>query len=191
MSKESYECETEGVDCCASLGESGASAWVSRARRIFFALLLLAAAGVVLYDLAAADDESVVCGQNLDSIKSLDKLAQGKDVAFIFLPGEKEKANREVSAELEALVKKLGDSGKKVIAFTMKQDSPDRASLMRMFSVKSLPSVAVLGRGCMSTAISGDIDEDRLLRAYEYAIIPRGLCGGRGCGSGGGGCGGR
>ena len=125
---------------------------------------------------------AVSCGINLDSIESLTKLAdeRGANVAFIFLPGEEEDSTRTASAQVEAAINMLSSKGKQVAAFTLERGAEGYDQLIKQFSVESLPSVIVAGKGCGAAAVSGEINETKLLRAFVVASTPV-SCGPGGC----------
>ena len=125
---------------------------------------------------------AVSCGVTLDSIESIGKLADDKkaNVAFIFLPGENDELARTVSAQIEATMNMLSAKGKQIAAFTLQKDAEGYDQLIQQFSVKSLPSVIVAGKGCGAVAVSGEINETELLRAFVVACTPV-SCGPGGC----------
>ncbi len=139
--------------------------------------------GKSLADLSGSGLATVLCGATIDSVESLNKVAADKDVVFIFLPAADAAADKKFAAEVKAVVEKLLGQGKQVAAFTISKDAADHAVLVKSFSVKSLPSVAVLGRGCQSLAVSGEVNQDKLLRAYLLASQPRSSCAPGACGS--------
>ncbi len=125
---------------------------------------------------------AVSCGVTLDSIGSLAKLAdeRGANVAFIFLPGEDEDSTRTASAQVEAAINMLSAKGKQVAAFTLERGADGYDQLIKQFSVESLPSVIVAGKGCGAAAVSGEINETKLLRAFVVASTPA-SCRSEGC----------
>jgi hypothetical protein len=122
------------------------------------------------------------CGVTLDSIESLAKLADQKkaNVAFIFLASEDEESTRSASAQVEAAIKMLSAKDKKVAAFTLERGAEGYDQLITQFSVESFPSVIVAGKGCRAAAVSGEINETKLLRAFVVASTPV-SCGPGGC----------
>jgi len=125
---------------------------------------------------------AVSCGVTLDSIESLAKLADQKkaNVAFIFLAGEDEESTRSASAQVEATINMLSAKGKQVAAFTLERGADGYDQLITQFSVESFPSVIVAGKGCGAAAVSGEINEAKLLRAFVVASTPV-SCGPGGC----------
>lgn len=123
----------------------------------------------------------VLCGTNLDSVKSFTKLAteQKVDVAFILLPGADEKSAQTASTQIGAVVDKLSAQGKPVGTFTLEKDAEGHAQLVKEFSVGALPCVIVTGRGCGSVAVWGEITERNLLAAFVRTSTPV-SCGGQG-----------
>ncbi len=129
-----------------------------------------------------SESVAVSCGVALDSIESLAKLADQKkaNVAFIFLAGEDEESTRSASAQVEAAINMLSAKGKKVAAFTLGRGAEGYDQLITQFSVESFPSVIVAGKGCGAVAVSGEINEIKLLRAFVVASTPV-SCGPEGC----------
>ncbi len=125
---------------------------------------------------------AVSCGVTLDSIESLAKLADQKkaNVAFIFLAGEDEESARSASVQVEATINMLSTKGKQVAAFTLERGAQGYDQLITQFSVESFPSVIVAGKGCGAAAVSGEINETKLLRAFVVASTPV-SCGPGGC----------
>ncbi len=112
------------------------------------------------------------CALALDSIASLNKVAQDKDVVFIILPGESEELSDQLSREVEGALEKISSKNKQVAAFTMNGEAEDYAKLVESFSIKSFPSIVVMGRGCGAAAVTGEITEAKLLRAFILASAP-------------------
>ena len=131
---------------------------------------------------AAADERpskaaAVSCGVTLKSAESLEKLAADKDAVFVFLSGENDQQAQAVSRRVKAVVNKLSSRGKKVAAFTLNKDADGYDQFAKQFSVQSLPCVVVSGQGCESPKLTGDITEDRLIRAFVEATVPVSSCG--------------
>ena len=117
------------------------------------------------------------CGAALDSLASLNKVAADKDAVFILLPGEDRKGAEAASREIEAAIEKIRSSGTSAAAFTLEEGASDRALLVERFSITSFPCVFALGKGCGAAAVSGEITEAKLLRAFVLASRPRSPCG--------------
>ncbi|MBA7610120.1 hypothetical protein ES703_17325 [subsurface metagenome] len=165
---------------------NGETASMSQERASFSTTSLSDEAGLSTESPAASKQSSetvaVSCGITLDSIESLAKLAdeRGANVAFIFLPGEDENSTRTASAQIEATMNMLSAKGKQVAAFTLARGADGYDQLIKQFSVESLPSVIVAGKGCGAAAVSGEINETKLLRAFVVASTPA-SCGPGGC----------
>lgn len=132
---------------------------------------------------AAADVEPppesapVLCGPALDAIASLNKMAADKDAVFILLPGEDRKGAEAASRRIEAAIEKIESRGIRVAAFILEKGAADHARLAERLSIASFPSVLALGKGCGAAAVSGEITEAKLLRAFVLASQPRSGCG--------------
>ena len=120
---------------------------------------------------------SVLCGRALKSIASLNKVAADKDAVFILLPGKDRKGAEAASRRIEAAIEKIESRGIRVAAFTLDKGVGDHALLVERFSITSFPSVLALGKGCGAAAVSGEITEAKLLRAFVLASQPRSGCG--------------
>jgi len=114
----------------------------------------------------------VLCGTNLDSMKSLAKLAGERkaNVVFILLVGDDGELARAAAEQTDAVVSKLVEQGKAVAAFTLKQNAEGYDQLAKQ--VKSLPSVIVTGRGYGAAVVTGKINEAALLSAFVRATSP-------------------
>jgi len=99
---------------------------------------------------------------------------------FIFLAGENEELNRTASVQVDAMTNMLSAKGKQIAAFTLRRDSQGYNQLVKQFSVESLPSVIVAGKGYGAATVSGEITETELLRAFVVASAPV-SCGPGGC----------
>ncbi len=197
-------CPGDATACC----DEAATVRGARVKRIVSSLVLVAAALLIAYQLVsdrraaaragetsfniggqvaeeaqAAGLSTVLCGETLDSLKSLDRVAAAKDVAFILLPGADAAVDGKVAAEVKAIVDKLSAQGKRVVAFTMEKGASDHGLLVKNFSVQALPAVVVLGRGCQSLAVSGEVSEEKLLRAFLLASRPGSSCAPGACGA--------
>jgi hypothetical protein len=125
---------------------------------------------------------AVSCGVTLNSIESLGKSVDESraNVVFVFLPDENEELNQATSAQIEATMNMLSEKGKQMAVFTLQKDSEGYDQMIEQFSVESLPSVVVAGKGCGAATISGEITETKLLRAFVVASTPV-SCGPGGC----------
>jgi hypothetical protein len=112
----------------------------------------------------------------LDSLQSLDALAADKDVVFLVLPGEAQISSPAVPKQLGAVATNLWKNGQKVAVFTLKNSSPDHNQLVRHFSVKTFPSVVILGRQGSASAVASDITEAGLYNAFVLASKSGACC---------------
>ena len=79
--------------------------------------------------------------------------------------GEPEAAAEQV----ELAVKTVSQKNVRVGIFTMDEDAQGYSEVVKALSVNSLPGVAVLSRGCGAVAVTGEITEAELLRAFVAA----------------------
>ncbi len=112
----------------------------------------------------------------LDSLQSLDTLAADKDVVFLVLPGEAQISSPAVPKQLGTVATNLWKNGQKVAVFTLKSSSADHNQLVRHFSVKTFPSVVILGRQGSASAVAGDITEAGLYNAFVLASKSGACC---------------
>lgn len=115
---------------------------------------------------------SAVCGTMLNSIAALNKQAADKDFVFILLPGESKAPAEGAGKHVDEAVKTISARGVRVAAFTLGNEADGHAQLVARFAVKSFPSVIALGRGCAPVAVSAEVTEAKLLRAYVLASAP-------------------
>ncbi len=120
----------------------------------------------------------VLSGLSLGSLRALNTVAADKEAVFILLPGERAELARAASLQLNMVVSRLSSVGKRVGAFTLERNAEGHGQLVQQFAVKSFPCVVVLGRGCTSSAVSGDITRERLFRAYVLASTRGSSCSG-------------
>ncbi|MHC4396489.1 MAG: hypothetical protein ACYS1A_12620 [Planctomycetota bacterium] len=109
----------------------------------------------------------------LDSFASLNKVAADSDAVFIFLVAEDQQGNQTITKEIEAAAKKIESDGSRICAFKLKKDAPDYAQLAKQFSI---PCVVAMVKGCGMSAVSGEIDEAKLIQAFVMASRPTSGC---------------
>lgn len=120
--------------------------------------------------------EEILLNRVLDSLQSLDTLAADKDVVFLVLSGEAEISTISIPKQLGTVANNLSKSGQKVAVFTLKSSSSDYNQLVRHFSVKTFPSVVILGRLGSASAVVGEITEAGLYNAFVLASKPASCC---------------
>ncbi len=109
----------------------------------------------------------------LDSLASLNKVATDTDVVFVLLAAEDQQGSQTITKEVEAAAKKIQSNGSRICAFRLKKDAPDYAQLAKQVSV---PSVVAMVKGGGMSAVSGEINEAKLIEAFVTASRPSG-CG--------------
>ena len=119
---------------------------------------------------------AVSCGATLSSLKALDDVAADKEAVFVLLLGESGETSENIALLVNAVVRKLSDQGKRVGSFIIEKHGEGYDQLTKEFSVQSLPYVIVAGRGCGSAAVSGEITEIKLLRAFVQASMSPSSC---------------
>jgi hypothetical protein len=120
--------------------------------------------------------EEISLNQVLDSLQSLDTVATDKDVVFLVLPGEAQISSPGIPKQLGTVANNLWISGRRVAVFKLNSGSPDHNQLVRHFSIKTFPSVVILGRQGQASAVAGDITEAGLYNAYVLASTAASCC---------------
>ncbi len=110
-----------------------------------------------------------LCGTKLTSLAELNNLAADKKAVFILLVGDSEKAAENAGKVVEQTTKIITDKGTPVATFTLDSDKADYGKLIQAFSIKSFPSIVVMGKGAGVSVVSGDINETNLLTAFVKA----------------------
>lgn len=126
---------------------------------------------------ASDKTELTLWGAELDSLASLNKVAAASDAVFVFLAADDQQGNQAITREIEAAARKIQSNGSRISAFRLKKDAPDYAQLAKQFSI---PCVVALVKGCGMSAVSGQINETKLVRAFVSASRPSG-CSPSGC----------
>ncbi len=131
---------------------------------------------------ASDKTELTLWGAQLDSLVSLNKVAANTDAVFVFLAAEGQQNEQAITREIEAAAQKIMSNGSKISAFRLKKSAPDYAQLAKQFSV---PSVIAMVKGGGMSAVSGEINETKLVQAFVAASRPASGCGPAGCGPSG------
>ncbi len=109
----------------------------------------------------------------LDSLASLNKVATNTDAVFVLLAAEDQQGNQTIKKEIEAAAKKIQSNGSRICAFKLKKDAPDYAQLAKQFSI---PCVVAMVKGRGMSAVSGEINETKLVEAFVTASRPSSGC---------------
>jgi hypothetical protein len=115
---------------------------------------------------------------DLDSLASLNKVAADSDAVFVLITAKDQLNDKTIITEIEAAAQKIIANGTKVSAFRLKESAPEYANLAKQVSV---PSVLAMVKGLGMSAVSGEINETKLVQAFVAASRPSG-CGPSGCG---------
>lgn len=162
-------------DCCSS-----GSKWVC-CKRAIFVIVMLVAVAVAAHAIATrainSRNATLPGSQLLSSLAELNEAAVDKDVVFVVLAGDDQQGVKDVAARVEKVVNGLAAKDKKVGFFTMDKDAKAYDHLAAQFAKGSFPCVAVLGIGCTSSGVTGEVTEERLLRAFVLASTPVSGCG--------------
>ena len=112
-------------------------------------------------------------GVTLGSIASLRDKTVGLDAAFILLPGKDEPRAQRAGETMTGTIETLRTRGRRVAAFTLNESDADHARLVEKLGVNSLPSIVALGNSeCGPKAVSAEITEANLIRAFVAASTP-------------------
>ncbi|MHC4361094.1 MAG: hypothetical protein ACYSTN_09960 [Planctomycetota bacterium] len=122
---------------------------------------------------ASEETEPTLWGPELGSLVSLNKVAADTDAVFVLLVAEDQQGNQAITREIEAAAKKIQSNGNRICAFKLKKDAPDYAQLAKQFPI---PCVVAMVKGRGMSAVSGDINEAKLVGAFVTASRPSG-CG--------------
>ena len=117
--------------------------------------------------------EPTLWGAELDSLASLNKVAADTDAVFVLLAAEDQQGNQAITREIEAAAKKIQSNGSHICAFRLKKDAPDYAQLAKQFSI---PCVVAMVKGRGMSAVSGEINEAKLVQAFVTASRPSSGC---------------
>ena len=117
-------------------------------------------------------------GPELDSLASLNKVAADTDAVFVLLAANDQLNDQAITKEIESAAKTIKSNGVRVSAFRLNKVAPDYAQLAKQVSV---PSVIAMVKGRGMSAVSGEINETKLVQAFVTASRPSG-CGPAGCG---------
>ncbi len=110
--------------------------------------------------------EPTLWSQELDSLASLNHVAADTDAVYVFLAAEEQQVNQAITREIEAAAKKINSNGSRVCAFKLNKDAPDYAELSKQFSI---PCVVAMVKGGGMSAVSGQINEAKLIQAFVTA----------------------
>jgi len=125
---------------------------------------------------AQAGSVNVLCGSTLASMDEFNRLTGDKNVAFILLPGNNNEKAKTVAADVNSFIEKKTKDKNDVAVFTLEKDAGGHDQLVQNFSIKSFPSVVVLGRGCKASAISDEFTEEKFSNALAVARTPMSSC---------------
>jgi hypothetical protein len=122
---------------------------------------------------ASEETELSLWGAELDSLASLNKVAADTDAVFVLLAAEDQQGSQTITKEIEAAAQKIQSNGSRICAFKLKKDAPDYAQLAKQFSI---PCVVAMVKNRGMSAVSGDINEAKLVRALVTASRPISGC---------------
>ncbi len=121
--------------------------------------------------------DSALCGISLPSMHEFNTLAKDKNVAFILLPGEDSEKAESVAESINTFVKNKIKESTDVVVFTLQKGAEGYTQISSDFGITTFPGLVVLGRGCQSTAVSGEFTDEKLNQALTLARTPVSGCG--------------
>lgn len=196
----------DGGDCCPSVSQSGGKNWkmlicilVLLAAGAVLARSFIGKSGAdgdqsqqvfapVLTDnmsdtpsVANDTKEQDIAGEaapslwraELDSLASLNKMATNTDAVFILLSAKDQQDSQTITKEIDAAAKKIQANGVRVSAFRLSQAAPEYAQLSKQVSI---PCVLAMVKGGGMSAVSGEINEAKLVQAFVTASRPTSGC---------------
>ena len=177
-------CDTSDQNCCATNESPKKRSWkkISAILVLSLAMILaISAAANTGQETHTSQSTSSDCG--LPSITDFDWIETDKKVAFVLLKGAEETSNTKVESKLETVHFELNESGGSAALFVLDEADKHFAEIKETCKVKSFPAIAILGRGCQSSVLAGDINSTRLIKAYILASTPASSCakGGSSC----------
>ncbi len=120
------------------------------------------------------------CGTASDFVPGLSALIGERDFVFVILPGESQECAEAVRNVVDGALAKISARGVSAASLALGKDVDGHAELVGNFAIESFPSVIAVGRGHRAAAVSDDITEAKLLRAFVVAST-RASCCGPGC----------
>lgn len=169
--------EVEDCGACPEKGAAGNVAVCERTEAVTDVAVCEKAKAVT--DVAVCEKaEAGLWRSELDSLSSLNTAAVGVDAVFVFLGIDGLEGDRAIEKAVEAAAKKIEAKGSSICAFRLKKDSAGYAQLAKQFSV---PCVVAMVKGGGMSAVSGEINETKLVGAFVKASRPS-SCGPSGCG---------
>ncbi len=182
VEEQSASCGCEDSPCC------GSSRLTPTAKTIVFAIVILMAIAVAAWsflkkntsegvgqtDKQSERDKALqrLCGITLDSLSSLNDVAADKDFVFILLPGVNAEDSKNTARVVEQTSETLSRKGIRVGTFTIKRDNPDNKKAVSSLGLEGAPAVLLMGKGCATKVVTGEITEDKLLKGYVLASTP-------------------
>ena len=124
---------------------------------------------------AASGDGADGWGAPLKSLTSLETLAAGDTAVFLFVPAEDQKDVEAIRTTILAAAEKitLRTRGTKIALHRLAKDSENYAQIIERTPA---PCVLAMVKGAGTVAVSGEITEQKLLKAYVNASRPKSSC---------------
>jgi len=113
------------------------------------------------------------CGVMIQSLGDLKIMAIDKDGVFIFLSGNDDTQNSQCVKIIEKAVAAIREQGVDLGMFTMEEGTAEYAYFSRQVPP---PGVIAMAKGRGSSAVSGDITNDKLMQAFVRAMNAGGGC---------------
>lgn len=121
--------------------------------------------------------QSVLWGEPLKELVSLNQIAAQQDAVFVYLPEKGQGPIESVKQQIEKAAGKAQSGGTRIACYMLDTNSQDYA---RVTSQAPSPCVLAMVKGRGTSVVSGQITEGNLLQAIVMASRPS-SCGPSGC----------
>lgn len=190
-------CTTDSKsDCCSTPQQTTAACCSPSARSplktIIFSTIILAAIVVAVISLSkkpaqeqntqpAGIQQPLLLANGLETITELSKLAPGKDIIYVLLPGQSFQSVTEANSQIESAVGMLTERGQNAAAYTLKPETEGYDVVIASFEITQFPAVITIPRGCKPAKLDAEITRDNLISAYIKSSANTCSCGPGGC----------
>ncbi len=123
----------------------------------------------------------VVWGKTLTGLADLNKVAPDQDAVLVYLPQKGQAPTASVKQQILEAARKAQAGGTRMACYTLDANSKDYAQIT---SQRPAPCVLAMAKGHGTNVVSGQITEQKLLKAVVTASNSSGCCS-SGCGTSG------
>ena len=212
--QESTANQVEGKEQCGHGCNCGTTGLKTKGKAIICLVVVLAAAGVLAHSFTRKAEskssqpqeafaavalvspaatnkametkpkKSSLWSEPLKDMASLNEVAAQKNAVFVYLEKTGQKPNEAIKRNIEQAANKSKSKGMAIGFYTLDDSSQDYAQIT---SQAPAPCVLAIVKGGGTSAVTGDITEEKLLAAIVAASRPS-SCGPSGCGPSSDGC---